>query len=139
MPSKYPHPSGELWAFWKWADIPSSVNKGQVLTVSNKPTLYLAGPMTGYPDWNFPLFNRTAADLRRLGYRVLNPADNGLDETDWTVCMRRAIAMLIQADALALLPGWQESKGARLEHIIASALGMDVRNVDVLLTEVTHV
>jgi hypothetical protein len=41
MPVKYGHPTGNLWAFWKWADIPSQVNEGQVylrrLRVLNTP------------------------------------------------------------------------------------------------------
>lgn len=66
MPIKYPHPSGELWAFWKWADIPSSVNKGQVylrrLRIINTPwrsviVHWINEPDTGrHPHdhpWNF--------------------------------------------------------------------------------------
>jgi hypothetical protein len=102
----------------------------------NKPTLYLAGPMSNIPEWNFPLFIKTAEELRGRGYRVLNPADGGLNDTNWANCMRRAIAKLIQADAIAMLPGWQESKGARLEHTIASALGMDIYFAEQLLATV---
>jgi hypothetical protein len=30
MPIEYAHPTGDVWAIWRWADIPSSVNEGQV-------------------------------------------------------------------------------------------------------------
>lgn len=40
------------------------------------PLLYLAGPMTGYPEFNFPTFNRTAAEMRALGFAIFNPAEN---------------------------------------------------------------
>ena len=38
--------------------------------------VYIAGPMTGLPDFNYPAFNAAAAKLRALGLEVLNPAEN---------------------------------------------------------------
>jgi len=43
--------------------------------------------------------------------------------------MRHAIAMVAQADGLAMLPGWENSKGARLEHNIGVALKLDIHPV----------
>lgn len=40
--------------------------------------IYIAGPMTGLPDFNFPAFNDMAAILRGLGYHVENPAEHGV-------------------------------------------------------------
>ena len=40
--------------------------------------LYLAGPMRGYPEDNYPHFNEMAAELRKLGYAVFNPAENNV-------------------------------------------------------------
>ena len=37
--------------------------------------LYLMGPMAGLPDFNFPAFNKKAAELRALGHHVFNPAE----------------------------------------------------------------
>ncbi|MBF3131496.1 DUF4406 domain-containing protein, partial [Pseudomonas aeruginosa] len=39
--------------------------------------IYLAGPMTGLPEHNFPAFHAEAARLRSLGYQVENPAEHG--------------------------------------------------------------
>lgn len=54
MPIKHPPPSGELWAFWKWADIPSSVNPGQVylrrLRVVNTPWFSVLMHWINEPD-----------------------------------------------------------------------------------------
>ena len=93
--------------------------------------LYVAGPMTGLPDFNYPAFNAAAEDLRSKGYDVLNPAD--LESTnltgkpqEWRWYMRHAIGMVVQADGLAMLPGWENSTGARLEHTIAMALKLDI-------------
>lgn len=42
--------------------------------------VYLAGPMTGIADYNFPAFNAAAARLRAVGFDVVNPADHGVVE-----------------------------------------------------------
>jgi len=92
-----------------------------------KSRIYIAGPMTGLPDLNFPAFNAEAQYLRSLGFDVVNPAEVNPDHAmQWTECMRRDIAELVKCDAIRLLPGWQKSKGATLEHHIAERLGMAV-------------
>jgi hypothetical protein len=89
--------------------------------------LYLSGPMTGKPEFNFPAFNAAAADLRARGFEVINPAE--LDAADdapmaWEQYLRRDIKRLVDADRIARLPGWEHSRGAKLELHIATALGM---------------
>lgn len=90
--------------------------------------VYLAGPMTGLPDFNFPAFNERAHALRALGYTVINPAenDNGDTSKPWAYYMRQDIGHLLDVDAVAVLPGWQRSKGATLEVTIARALELPV-------------
>ena len=89
--------------------------------------VYLAGPMTGMPDLNCPAFHHMAEHLRRSGFEVMNPAEVNPDHTmPWAECMRRDIAELVRCDSIYLLPGWEKSKGATLEHHIADRLGMDV-------------
>ena len=87
--------------------------------------LYVAGPMSGLPDHNYPAFHEAARKLRAAGYTVLNPAENGRPPGDpWQAFMRDAIALLIQCDAVALLDGWQNSRGAVIEQNLAKNLGM---------------
>lgn len=87
--------------------------------------IYLAGPMTGLPELNFPAFHRAAASLRASGHEVVNPAEINVDpEKGWHACMRADIAELVTCDAIALLPGFERSRGARLERHIALELGM---------------
>jgi hypothetical protein len=82
--------------------------------------IYLSGPMTGIPDFNFPAFHAEAKRLRALGYEVVNPAEITPDhETPRWICLRRDIAALMECDTLALLDGWESSEGARLEEHIA--------------------
>lgn len=93
--------------------------------------VYISGPMTGYHDFNVPAFNAAAFRLRQLGHDVLNPADGGTDAgKTWADYLRDDIALVVQADAVAVLRGWQESRGASLEVHIAHALGMTVLPIE---------
>ena len=89
--------------------------------------IYLSGPMTSIPDYNFPAFNAAADKLRNQGYAVANPADNGGIDLSWEENMRNALKMLLDCDEIAMLPGWEHSRGARMEFHIAATLGMKVR------------
>ena len=93
--------------------------------------LYLAGPMTGLPDYNYPAFFAAADSLRQAGYTVLNPADIGLHPTwTWADYMRVGLKTLTtQAEGVAVLPGWDHSIGARLEVRKAQRRGLRVHTV----------
>ena len=98
--------------------------------------LYIAGPMTGIAEFNYPAFRAAETQLRALGYNTLNPVDAeehnptpGIPQS-WDWYMRHALRMVLDADAIALLPGWQDSRGARLETHVATALGMDARDLE---------
>ena len=111
--------------------------------------VYLAGPMRGLPEFNFPAFNAAAADLRSQGHEVFNPAERdvlayGVDfskgnatgsEEEATKThgfnLREALgadmAYICQhAEAIALMPGWKNSKGAQAEYATAMALGLTI-------------
>lgn len=92
-----------------------------------KPRIYLAGPMTGLPQFNYPAFHVEAARLRALGYHVENPAEINPHGGEWLECMRRDIARLVTCDAVALLPGWGRSRGALIERGLAISLGIKAR------------
>lgn len=95
--------------------------------------LYLAGPMSHYPDHNYEAFQSAARELRMLGYTVANPAEINPDTgIGWKASMLRDIPHVLSADALALLPDWQLSRGARLEVHIAQELGIPTLPVHVL-------
>ncbi len=87
--------------------------------------IYVAGPMTGFPQLNFPAFHAAAAELRAQGHHVENPAEINADPAaQWLDCMRADIARLATCDAVYLLPGWQNSRGARIEQSLAAGLGL---------------
>lgn len=89
--------------------------------------LYLAGPMSGIKDLNFPAFHAEAARLRAMGYDIVNPAEINIDpNAGWLACMRADIKQLVDCDGVATLPGWVNSRGASLEVGIAHGLGLPV-------------
>ncbi|WP_353187447.1 DUF4406 domain-containing protein [Pseudomonas sp.] len=109
--------------------ISAAVAPGVTLKVARANRLYLAGPMTGFEDFNFPALNKMAAELRAQGYVVENPAEHGVvDDADWADYMAYDLTRLGLCGQVAVLPGWENSKGARLEVHIARELGMKVVN-----------
>lgn len=111
--------------------------------------VYLAGPMRGYAEFNFPAFHAAAAELRAQGHFVFNPAENdierhgtdiskgnlnGCEETaakEHGFNLRETLGIDLgwicsDAEAIALLPGWEASKGAKAELAAAEALGLIV-------------
>ena len=99
--------------------------------------VYIAGPMTGLPEFNYPAFFDAARRLEALGHEPINPARSDGREgcKSWLDFMRAALRDVAEADGLAMLDGWQESRGAALEYRLAHELGLDVRRLDEWLGE----
>lgn len=103
---------------------PFNVNTdGVVLTEkASHGRIYLAGPMAGYPERNYPAFMRAAKALRDLGYEVYNPAEYEANTDEFP--LRAAFTeytnyILNRADFIALLPGHENSVGASAELALA--------------------
>lgn len=102
--------------------------------------LYISGPISlgGELDdrsveQNIAAFHDAAKRLRDAGYHVSNPAElcEHLDVNEpWETFMRVDLAAMLECDAVALLPYWQRSRGARLEQHLALEVGLDVRTVE---------
>lgn len=90
--------------------------------------LYVAGPMTGYPDLNFRAFFDAETRLQEAGYEVLNPARN--ECSGWLPCMRAALRQIADCDGIALLPGWAGSRGATIERDLVVSLHLPALFVD---------
>ncbi len=108
--------------------------------------VYIAGPMRGYPDFNFPAFHAAAKFVRSLGYEAISPAEHDLEtwpnleqwpgyaagdtdlcpEFDFKLAIGWDLDQVANADAILMLGGWEASSGARLEHHVALATGSRV-------------
>lgn len=109
---------------------------------NGKKEIYIAGPMTGYPEFNFPAFFAAAKKLEAEGWHVHNPANKseeegvvendsygegdaaGLIASGWD--FRKAyiwdLTAVIKSDAIYLLKGWENSPGAVGEYTIAKVI-----------------
>lgn len=93
--------------------------------------IYIAGPMTGLPEFNYPAFHSAAAALRAQGHHVENPAENPMPPCgSWQGYMRMSLAQVAKCDAVYMLPGWRRSRGARIEHGLALDLELEVQDFD---------
>lgn len=99
--------------------------------------LYIAGPMTGYPEFNYPAFFKAGKELAAVAIDSINPArTEGRDGCKtWLGFMRASLLDLAACDGIALLPGWQDSRGAALEAHIARSLDLPVKLLDEWLEE----
>ena len=102
--------------------------------VTRPKRIYVAGPMTGHVDFNFPTFHAAAARLRDAGWEVINPAENFGGRTDLPreTYLRADVILVAQCEAIAMLPGWEGSRGAKLEYLLARELGMELLDAETL-------
>jgi nucleoside 2-deoxyribosyltransferase len=98
--------------------------------MSRRRVVYIAGPMRGYPDDNVEAFRAATDQLRALGHLVTSPVevgealrgDVGRAPTS-AEYLRADLREMLDCDAIALLPGWEHSTGARCEATVAVTLG----------------
>lgn len=102
--------------------------------------VYIAGPMTWIPQFNYPAFDKSAAKLRSEGLQVWSPAEVDNEEIrklalasktgapgdaspngeTWGDFLAQDIKIVSDiVDAVVVIPGWSKSKGARLETFVA--------------------
>lgn len=88
--------------------------------------VYLSGPITGKKNYKgLFLFVEELVKLCNA-FRIFNPASQIPDSLDHEQAMKRCVAALAEYEAIVMLPGWHTSKGARLEHDIALACGINI-------------
>lgn len=102
---------------------------------------YLAGPMRGIPEYNFPEFRRAATWLRAQQWEIFSPAerdeadpaiDHTVDVAGWNGArgldyfMAHDLKAVCEMDAVICLPKWEASQGARLETRVAVEIGHPV-------------
>lgn len=95
-----------------------------------KMIIYLSGPMSGIPEYNFPAFKQATKRLRDMGHRVYSPHEfpnNWTDKHD----VRKAFAsycsfICLEAEAIVLLPFWENSAGCAIELGLAKKCGLKI-------------
>ena len=94
--------------------------------------LYIAGPMSNYPDNNYPAFHEAKRVLEDAGYFVISPADFGAPDgkrVHYVDLLREDLKQMLRCSGVAILPDWWNSTGARNEVAVAGLLKMPVRTV----------
>jgi len=117
-------------------------------------TIYVAGPMRGYDNWNYDAFNKYSEALRSKGWIVINPAEldseyarnetrrnEGIPSDPHSfdpnvnyhhqeflreVLMRDLSCIAKDCGAIYMLDNWENSKGAKAEWALAKALGLEI-------------
>ena len=118
--------------------------------------LYIAGPMSRIPQFNFPSFLDAALLLRENNYWVISPHEQDSPEVQavaWAsetgdpaeladlaalghigatplVTARSNLDDVAQCDGIALLPGWENSLGTKFEIAAANRFGIPVKPLE---------
>jgi len=118
---------------------------------------YIAGPMSNLPMFGFDRFIEAEVQLRRTGFDVLNPAmvdvvegrgdaaiasDTGsaadlMDGDTWGTFLSRDVLLICDhiAKGIVCLPGWEKSKGARLEVFTAISAGKKLMTLQPMMRD----
>ncbi len=105
--------------------------------------VYLAGPMSGYPMYNFPMFDSYRNYLLLRGYEVISPADldraagwdpekHPANPPDARDCAKRDVEAICKCDAIFVMPGYKDSRGCTMELAVAKFIGIPVHELDSL-------
>lgn len=111
-----------------------------------KATIYVAGPMRGYVNFNYEAFDRQTDMLRKQGWEVISPAEmdrdisapssdpmeydpqtNYIDQEFMREALGRDLAIICEdCTAVYMMSGWEKSRGAKAEWHTAKALGLEI-------------
>lgn len=99
-----------------------------------KTKCYISGKISGLPILNsYENFNRASNHAIELGYEPVNPMDIIPDgdkpkkqQEQWYWYMRADLKALLDCDAILMQPNWNDSKGAIVEHDLATKMNLRV-------------
>ncbi len=94
--------------------------------------IYVSGPYTGRVDANTAAAIEAGQLLREHGFVALVPHITivPMEAPDsprgYAQAMRECVALMLRCDAVLMIAGWEQSRGARIEHWIARRNGLPV-------------
>jgi hypothetical protein len=105
---------------WSKIDVPDDPSETDII--------YIAGPMSNRPEWNYPAFITMAERLRAKDRKVISPHElhQPSSQIAWDWYLRRDLQQLVKCSSVVMLPAWGSSRGASLEHHVAKELGMTI-------------
>jgi hypothetical protein len=96
----------------------------------NDKRIYISGKITGLEYGEAQTkFNRVEMFLSACGWQdTANPMQcKSIKEGDsWEFAMGECLKILLRCDAIYMLSDWQQSRGARVEHVVAKELGIEI-------------
>jgi len=95
------------------------------IKMKGKEVVYISGKVTGlHPEETKQKFASAEHNLNNAGYYCFNPTANIEPDCDWNLAMRLCLSVLPMCDYVYLLTDWKESKGAKVEKLMADKLQM---------------
>ena len=96
--------------------------------MNNKKKIYISGPISGHDiEERRAAFAAVESLLREEGLEVVNPLNVAFPEgCTHEQYMRVDIALLIGCDYIYLMHGWDRSRGACVEFVVACNAGIEV-------------
>jgi len=93
--------------------------------------IYISGPISGRSlEEAKDEFSRYAKKIGSMGMNPVNPFYNNVkDDAPWETHMKADLKIMLDCDEVHMLPGWEKSKGAKIELRVAKDMGMTIVHV----------
>lgn len=89
--------------------------------------VFISGKVSGIEYYvAYQTFANADRQLSSMDYQVINPMKICKEHWSWVRCMAKCLWAIIFCHKIHQLPGWQESRGARIEYKWAKFLGKEV-------------
>jgi hypothetical protein len=88
-------------------------------------SIYISGPIKDDPDY-LAKFAKAEFVLATGGWKVVNPCTLTSEQLTYAEYMKLDLVAELACDAIFMLQGWEQSGGARCEHLVAAMTGMEI-------------